>query len=98
MELMDCAETYSASLVLKLQVALSIAVTLGGELKLPSNMQNGLYAPNISSFCYEIQAACILTFRLTFRDQKLFDYRGGRAQPQPILSMFVLGTTFNARK
>jgi hypothetical protein len=36
MELMDCAETYSATIVLKLQVALSIAVTLGGELKLPS--------------------------------------------------------------
>ncbi|CAM0138051.1 unnamed protein product [Umbelopsis sp. WA50703] len=66
---MDCLDTYPAGIVLKLQVALSAAVTL---------------------------AACgILTFRLMFRDQKLFDYRGGRAQPQPILSMFILGTTFN---
>ncbi|CAO3680691.1 unnamed protein product [Umbelopsis ramanniana] len=69
LELMDCAETYSASIVMKLQIALSIAVTLG--------------------------ATGILTFRLVFRGQKLFDYRGGRPQPQPILSMYILGITFN---
>jgi hypothetical protein len=41
LELMDCAETYSASIVMKLQIALSIAVTLGGKFQTLLTPNNG---------------------------------------------------------
>lgn len=45
LELMDCLDTYPASIILKLQVALSAAVTLAGEyFCCPSNtLENPLF-------------------------------------------------------